>query len=105
MTEINKLHIAGNGILFRFEDAVNAHGMFKEQATSNGIAIISNVEMTGKMPRWGRVEKVGPSVRDASLVQGARILIEPLRWSLGIKLGDGTSVWKTDEVSVLAVEE
>lgn len=103
MTDITTLNVADNGFFFRFEDKANVHGMFRE---SRGlIEVVSNVEMSAKEPRWAKIEKVGPTVRDPALVPGARVLIEALRWSLAIKLSDGTSVWKSDESNVLAIED
>jgi hypothetical protein len=103
MTDITTLNIAENGFLFRFEDKQTAHGMFREK--SGLIEVVANVDMSAKEPRWATVEKIGPDVRDPALVPGARVLIEALRWSLAIKLSDGSSVWKSDESNVLAIEE
>lgn len=102
MTDITKLNISGNGFLFRFEDNAS-NGMFREKV--GVIEVVSNAEMSAKAPRWATVEKIGPDVRDAAIIPGARVLIDALRWSLAIKLSDGSSVWKSDEMNVLAVED
>lgn len=103
MTDITKLNIAGNGFLFRFEDKANSNGLFREKVGL--IEVVSNTDMSAKTPRWAVVEKIGPEVKDVGIVPGARVLIDALRWSLAIKLSDGSSVWKSDELNVLAVEE
>lgn len=102
MTDITTLNIAGNGFLFKFEETANG-GMFREKVGL--IEVVSNTDMSAKTPRWAVVEKIGPEVSDPGIVPGARVLIDALRWSLAIKLSDGSSVWKSDELNVLAVEE
>lgn len=102
MTTIATLQVSDNGFLFRFEDNANK-GLFRE--TYGVLEVVSNTDMSANSPRWAIVEKVGPAVKDPGLVPGARVLIDALRWSLTIKLGDGSSVWKSDESNVLAIEE
>lgn len=102
MTDITTLNIAGNGFLFRFEES-GKYGMFTEKVGL--IEVVANADMSAKTPRWAIVEKIGPDVGDKGIVPGARVLIDALRWSLAIKLSDGSSVWKSDETNVLAVED
>lgn len=103
MTELSDLQVSDNGFLFQFEDESNSYGFFKESAGL--IEVVSNAEMSAKSPRWAKVLVIGPDIVDVGLVPGARVLIDALRWSLDIKLKDGTSVWKSDESNVLVIED
>ncbi len=103
MTTVATLNVAKNGFLFRFEETVGADGMFKE--TYGKIAVVSNADMSAKTPRWVKVEKTGPNIIEPALKPGARVLLAATQWSRGIKLDDGSYVWKSDENQVLGIED
>lgn len=104
MTDISNLHVAENGILFKFDQVVTTEGLFREEKVGM-IEIVRSVDASVKSSRWATVLKVGPGIRDVGVIVGAKVLIEQLQWSRAIKLDDGTSVWKTDETKILAVGE
>jgi len=104
MTTIENLHVADNGILFKFDQTVTTEGLFREDKIGV-IEIVRSVDASVKSHRWATVLKVGPSIVDKGLVVGARVLIEQLQWSRAIKLDDGTSIWKTDESKIIGVED
>lgn len=85
MLDIDPIELKGEFIAFKFEEHVNATGQFDEQG--NGIIIIANNtshQESASKPRYATVLKVGPEVKDPAIVPGTRILIAPLRWSMGI---------------------
>lgn len=98
--KIRPLH---NGILFQFEEEIdmNRNGAFKEKSDA-GILTFANTDAATKQGRWGVVIAVGKSVLDSDIVPGARICIEPLKWTKGVSVS-GDTYWKTDEDQVLAV--
>lgn len=104
MTDISNLHVAENGILFKFDQVVTSEGLFREEKVGR-IEIVRSVDASVKSSRWATVLKVGPKIIDKGVVVGAKVLIEQLQWSRAIKLDDGTSVWKTDETKILGVGE
>lgn len=102
---LDKLQVAGNGFLFKFDQEVTHDGMFREEKYQGLIEVQRSVDASVKTSRWATVLKVGPDIKDKGIYVGARVLIEQLQWSRNIKLEDGSSVWKSDETKVLAVEE
>ncbi len=72
-----------------------------EETTASGFTI-SSYDEGAKMPRWVIVMDCGPDVKEFK--SGAKVLIEPLKWSEAIEF-EGTTFWYSDESVVLAVEE
>lgn len=100
-----KLRPLLSNIIFQFEDELaTANGIkqFKE-TTSWGFDLRSNFDHNTKAPRWGIVVAVGPDVSE-EIKEGTAILIEPLKWTEGVKL-EGEHYWMTNEDQVLAVRE
>ena len=99
----DNLAVASIEILFVFEDhASEISGMFSEQVGS--IVVNANVDMSTNTPRWAIVKQIGPQVRDPGLIPGSRILIESLRWTHAIDC-QAKRFWKTNEESVLAIDD
>lgn len=90
-----------NHIIFEFVDGLDSQHNFT-QTTASGIHIVGHHDSSAKDPRWAKVLHVGPDV-DAAIKIGSTILIEPLRWTEGVKHGKKT-VWKTDDTQVLCVD-
>lgn len=100
MTRITPLH---NHILFRFEDTLkNQNGIRGFSKTTDwGFELGMTPDDSTKSPRWGLVVEVGIDVSD-NIQPGSRILIEPLRWTTGIKIND-KEYWRTDSKSVIGI--
>lgn len=103
MSTVQALH---NGIVFQFEELTKGFGKNNsfDETSKGGIYLGGNFDSTAKNPRWGIIVSVGPDVKDSSLVPGARIFIEALKWTNALTL-DGVKYWKTDDDCVLLVEE
>lgn len=86
-----------NKIIFKFIQG-NSAGTF-DNTTEWGLIVKDAVQDVGKS-RWGEVTHIGPSVKDVQV--GDYILIEPMMWSLNLKI-DGDTFWNTDESKVMAV--
>jgi hypothetical protein len=97
-----KLRALGDSILFKFLDDSRG-GMFATKLSS-GIIIQHDDTDSQAVPRWGIVEVVGPDV-GSDVYPGLYILIESLKWTIGVRTGDDESskVWKTTYPYVLAV--
>lgn len=107
ITSIGDIELTTDFIAFQFKEHVNAKGMFDE--AGRGIIYIPNNsshQQSAANHRWVTVIKVGPDVKDPAIVPGAEILIENLRWSMGIPLEGTTEKFHvTKEKEVLAVQE
>ncbi len=91
-------------VLFQFLDETSGtKGRFEDRTLASGI-IIAPTASRQKVHRWGRVYAVGPEAAP-DLTVGQYILIEALMWMEGVKLDDGTKVWKTDPSKVLLVTD
>lgn len=103
MTDIsNKIELLEDKIAFLFLENI-ANKTFKS-VTKSGIILSEKAENQVGKARWGRVEAVGPNVRDAK--EGDFILMEPLRWTTGLEIDSDTAeFWITDEKSVLAISK
>lgn len=107
MLDIGDIQLKGDFIAFQFKEHVNTRGQFDE--VGNGVIFIPNNtshQESASRHRWVTVIKTGPDVKDPGIVPGAEILVENLRWSLGIRI-DGTDdkFNVTNEREVLAVAE
>lgn len=108
MSNIVKLRALNNDIVFQFEDEAaklddgkkTASG-FKEKTTWG--FVYSSSKESASNSRWGIVVAVGPDV-NADIFPGRRVLIEPLKWTEGIRF-QGSLYWKTNDEWVLAVDE
>lgn len=107
ITDIGDIELKTDFIAFQFKEHVNTHGLFEEEGS--GIIYIANNsshKTTAMNHRFATVIKTGPEVKDPAIVPGAVILIENLRWSLGIPLeGSGEKFHVTKECEVIAVQE
>jgi hypothetical protein len=63
----------------------------------------ANTKDSMNSARWGVVLAVGP-LCDDEIQPGMRILIEPLKWTNGVQVGEDW-FWRTDDVSILAVDD
>ena len=100
MTELTTLAF-GNGIVFKFSDAVK-RGMFTIYSETGLIIPPSTSDSTDNM-RQAIVYSVGPDVKSEINV-GDTILIDTLRWTEGFDVNED-KLWKTDENSIVAVLE
>lgn len=96
----NEIKPLGNNIMFSFVDDVR-QGMFYDVEKS-GIIVGKSYDGSAKEPRWGNVIAVGPDV--AVIQPGQKILVEPLRWTEAMKVGD-RSVWFTREAEIMCVAD
>lgn len=100
-----------NYIIFQFErDRVRSNSGGRERVqfeekTDWGFDLGSaeqSFDKASKEPQWGIITAIGPEVRDLEV--GNRVLIEPLKWTVGVD-DDGETYWRTDESCVLVVDE
>lgn len=96
-----KLRVLKNQILFQFVDTVK-NGMF-ESKTDSGIVLTTYYDDSSKLPRAGKIVQFGPDCETEFNI-GDVIMIEPLRWSEGVKF-EGQTFWRTDESQVLGIVE
>lgn len=93
-----------NHVVFQFEETKVQHmgvSQFKEK-TDWGLEFV-RVEESAQSPRWGIVTHVGPEVPDV-IKPGMRVLIEKLKWTNEMKVGD-QYYWRTDSDQILAYDE
>lgn len=98
-----------NHIIFKFERervraADGTRMQFKEE-TNWGFDLgkaDQGFDVATKEAQWGIVTSTGHKVRE--IKSGDRVLIEPLKWTIGIDV-DGNTYWRTDESCILAVDE
>lgn len=98
-----------NHIIFKFERSrVRATGtdrmQFKEE-TNWGFDLgqaDQGFDVASKEAQWGIVIRTGHKVRELKV--GDRVLIEPLKWTIGIDV-DGSTYWRTDEDCIMVVDE
>jgi co-chaperonin GroES (HSP10) len=90
-----------NQILFQFLDKVTVEGYFEEEKTKTGIVILSHFDTSAKTSRWAKIISLGPACSDFLKKEGCEILIENLKWSIGVPF-NGERLWKTDEDMLLA---
>lgn len=102
---MSKLRATLDNILFVFEDELAiAQGVkqFREK-TNWGFDLLSSFDRSVKSAKWGIVISVGPLV-SSSVTEGMRILIEPLKWTDGMKF-EGNIFWATKEANILLVDD
>lgn len=94
-----RLEPLDNSFLFSFF-VDHAAGRFIER--NSGQIILTNQELDtqGSRPRWGKVEAIGPKVKDFNV--GDIVLIEALQWTKEFSV-DGKSFWKSDDTKVMAL--
>ena len=99
---IRPLH---DSIIFKFEEDIdrNRNSTFKEKSDA-GIITFADRDKATTQGRWGIVVAVGNSVKDTDIIPGARICIEPLKWTSGAVISANETIWKTDESNVLLVQ-
>lgn len=106
MLDIGDIQLKQDFIAFQFHEHVNARGMFDE--SGQGIIYIPNNsshQLSAASHRWATVIKTGPEVINPDIKPGAVILIENLRWSLGIPLeGTDQKFNVTKESEVIAIQ-
>lgn len=107
ITDIGDIELKADFIAFQFREHVNTAGLFEEEGA--GIIYIANNsshKTTAMSHRFARVIKTGPDIKDPAIVPGAVVLIENLRWSLGIPLaGTGEKFHVTKESEIIAIQE
>lgn len=90
-------------VVFQFEDGVH-NGQFTEQKIGSLImaGMGKNHVRDGELSRWAIIRGIGKDV--TSVKVGERVFIDKHRWTNGFKVGDET-FWRTNEKSILAVDE
>jgi co-chaperonin GroES (HSP10) len=101
MSSLNKLRAIKNSIIFTFVEDISA-GMF-HSTTKSGLAIVEAKDKQLKVPRWGKVVKIGPEVSD-EVKEGTYILVEPLMWTTNTEF-EGEKFWVTNESKIFAVAD
>jgi hypothetical protein len=93
-----------NHILFQFVDGVNSRGEFREGQSLGGIELMGGFDTSIKTSRWGRIVSMGPGCSKELANSSKEILIENLKWTIGVRFG-GETFWRTDEDQVLAYRD
>lgn len=88
-----------NRIIFQFVDETT-NSNFKNK-TNWGFEFTQHAEEL-KSPRWGVITHIGSKIKEVEV--GQYILIEPLMWTLGMTMPDGT-YWTTAIDKVMAVSD
>lgn len=86
-----------DSIIFEFAQ-VTRNGFFRNE-TDWGF-MIAGEDYDAQKPRWGKVENIGPDVKNVSV--GDYILIEPMKWTTSSEV-DGKPLWRTAESQVMLV--
>lgn len=104
------LRAIANHVIFVFEDEFVRRGLDGSQQRENHFVEktnwgfeFANTKDSMQSARWGITLATGP-LCDKEIQPGMRILIEPLKWTNGAKVGADT-FWRTDDVSILAIDE
>lgn len=95
-----KLRAIHNHIVFQFVDNVTFNGRFEEGQSAGGIVLLESHDSSAKAPRWGKVVSLGPKCSEQLRTPGCEILIDALRWSIGVDY-NGQKLWRTDEDQLL----
>jgi hypothetical protein len=93
-----------NHILFQFVEEVNSRGEFREGQSLGGIELMSGFDTSIKTSRWGKIVSLGPDCSQELSSGITEILIENLKWTIGVRFG-GATYWRTDENQVLAYRD
>ncbi len=96
---MSKLKALGSRIIFEFIDTVNA-GRFGK-VTKSGIIVRSEDNQDQTRARWVKILSTGSQV--TSVKEGDIVLLEPLKWTIGLPMGNGKKVWQSDEEFIMAV--
>lgn len=91
-------------IIFQFEDEsvmVSGKRVFRER--HGALYLPPNRELSINSPRWVVVRGIGPLV-DLDIKPGYRILIEPLKWTKGVRF-QSEEFWKTLPAHVMMIDE
>jgi co-chaperonin GroES (HSP10) len=91
----------GKSILFVFFDETIG-GWFHEKSAA-GLYIPKNADNNAGSCRWAKVVAVGKSVGE-HIKPTMNILIEPLKWTVGME-HDGVKIWRTVEECIVAIDE
>ena len=96
------------GSLKVFNDTILVEGMdFAERISQGGIVLINDdMKNSGIRPRWAKVYKTGPEVKEIQV--GQYIMISHGRWSRGIDIIDDEgekTIRKVDPNDILLVSE
>lgn len=103
------LKAISNHVIFVFEDSFkkktvdnNRQEKLFVEKTDWGFETISP-EDSMKTPRWGISIATGPRCSD-DIKPGMRILIEPLKWTNGVQVGEDW-FWRTNDESIIMIDE
>ena len=89
-------------IIFEFLEDIQNKTFSK--VSEGGIILQQAAENQLQEPRFVKVLKVGPDVKDVKVED--IVLVEPLKWTTAIEIEEADSkFWITDEKSVLAISE
>lgn len=91
----------GKSILFVFYDET-VGGWFYDKSPIAGLYIPKSVESNATQCRWAKVVAVGKKVEN--IKPQMNILIEPMKWTVGME-HDGVKVWRTVEECIVAIDE
>lgn len=93
-------------IIFIFQDElITAQGVKQFRETTKwGFELTNNYDHNIKQPRWGIVIAVGPDVKEPTIEPGARIFIDALKWTEGVKFEDNL-YWMTKEEHIIGIDD
>lgn len=97
-----KIKALGDSVLFQFLSE-SRNGMFVPKLSQTIMIAGAGIDHQDG-PRWGKVVFVGPEV-DSEIQVGKFILIDALKWTPGVDIGDNQKIWKTASEHVLAVSD
>ena len=97
-----KIRALGDSILFEFVDE-SRHGMFAPKLSDTILVTTPTIDKQDDA-RWGIVVAAGPEVGEEIEI-GKFILIDSLKWTTGVNVGDGKKVWKTTYPHVSAISD
>ena len=98
-----KIKALGDSILFEFLDGASTDGMFATKLSKSIVVLRDDMDKQA-IPRWGRVLAIGSEV-GSEIVIGKYILIDSLKWTVGLPIGEGKKIWKTTYEHVSAVSD
>lgn len=97
-----KIKALGDSVLFQFLDE-SRKGMFVPKLSQTILIAGAGIDHQDGA-RWGKVVTVGPDV-DPEIQEGKFILVDALKWTPGVDIGNNEKVWKTACEHVMAVSD
>lgn len=98
----NVIDVLDDKVVFQFLDEIDGESF--KTIRKSGIIVAETQDNQVGEARWAKVLMIGPDVSEVE--KDDFILIEPLRWTTGLKVsGFDSKFWMTDEKSVMAVSD